>query len=199
MSKEKTKVKPKETTVEKYFRLQQDYEEQYGENAIVLYQIGKFYEIYEYDPDLDSEATEKDRKKGKIGKATEANLIFDHKLITRNTKRSYHKVNCNLVGVPVDKYDFCCEKLLNAGYIPIKFDESGQDDHGNIVRQCSEIGSKTTSLNYTPLVHRINNYWVAWLNRRPKRIRKEPRKMRRPKKTRKRPWVYRRVWVLPKY
>ena len=37
-----------------YFALQQHFEKKYGENTICLIQIGKFYEIYEFDYGFDT-------------------------------------------------------------------------------------------------------------------------------------------------
>ena len=39
--------------IEDYFKLQKKYEKIHGEKTIVLMQWGKFYEIFEYEADLD--------------------------------------------------------------------------------------------------------------------------------------------------
>ena len=36
------------TLFQQYFSLQSQYEQKYGENTVVLMQIGKFYEIFSY-------------------------------------------------------------------------------------------------------------------------------------------------------
>ena len=36
------------TLFQQYFSLQSHYEQKYGENTVVLMQIGKFYEIFSY-------------------------------------------------------------------------------------------------------------------------------------------------------
>jgi len=38
-----------------YLTIQQQFERRYGENTVILMQVGSFYEVYEYDPNLDGE------------------------------------------------------------------------------------------------------------------------------------------------
>src|SRR6056297_1088455 len=45
-----------------YFAKQFEFQRQYGERTCVLLMMGKFYEMYTYDPDLDEEKDDLDEK-----------------------------------------------------------------------------------------------------------------------------------------
>ena len=117
-----------------YFYWQQYYERIHGPNAIVLYQVGNFYEVYEYDPiNCNSEEDKIDNNgiiwDGKVGHAIHiANTLnIPTRLLIRHD--NYSIKNCTFTGFPVIHLNDKLNTLLNNGYTCITMDQ--KLDHAN--------------------------------------------------------------------
>jgi hypothetical protein len=122
-----------------YLQIQQYFERKYGESVVVLMQVGKFFERYEYQPHLDSQQIAtgdsislkiqlRDQKpedhlisevvdaSRSIGKATEASFILNMKLTSKNRGKPHSPDNPLMAGFPPPNYEQHRDLLLLHGY-----------------------------------------------------------------------------------
>lgn len=88
--------------IAEYFKLQEEYERKFGKRTVVVIMIGSFYEIYEYDPAFDLNATKDDVR---IGHAVEIADQLDFDLTMQNKQKEYTKRNPNKMGFPCIAYE----------------------------------------------------------------------------------------------
>jgi DNA mismatch repair ATPase MutS len=91
--------------IARYFDLQKQYEEEYGKKTVVLYQIGVFYEIYEYDPaNCESEKDKIDIYGNihdeHIGHVVYLSDMFNIRMFLKDKRKSYSFNNCMTAGFP---------------------------------------------------------------------------------------------------
>lgn len=147
-----------------YFGLQDTYQRQYGDNTVVIIQVGSFYEIYEYDsrlnPDLPDDANHEH-----IGIATKIGNILNLILTKRNSTDQHSKTNPLMVGFPCIAYDKHKTLLLSHNYTIVRVDQKqpGKDDESshNIERYVREIVSPGTDLEYSNANDASNNYVIS--------------------------------------
>ncbi len=124
----------KDLLTDEYFRLQLEYEKKYGQ-AIVMMQVGKFYEMYQYNPS-ESDTSEKEKEKEKdekfgeddvdeIGIALELSEILNLKVASRNGNKPHSRENPYFIGFPTVAYLKHRDTLLSHGYTVIRVDQTG--------------------------------------------------------------------------
>lgn len=144
-----------------YLTYQQKFESQYGAKTVVLYQIGSFYECYQYDPSCCLTEEAKIDKTGKvwdtnIGHAVTLSIILNCELTYENKNKPYSIKNPNKLGFPCIVYEKNLKTLLANDYAVVRMDQS-LDANNNIIRIVSEIVSPTMSFNnISPNVTNVN-------------------------------------------
>ncbi len=120
-----------------YFDLQEYFEEKYGENALVIMEIGSFFEVYEVNND-----------QKKIGKAKEIAELLNIQL-TRKNKNILQNDEKNplLAGVPSVSIDRYLNRLIQSKkYTIILVKQKGEPPH--IKRYIANIISPGTNFEY---------------------------------------------------
>lgn len=145
-----------------YFGLQEEYQKKYGNRAVVLMQIGSFYEIYEYDSEMDPDAKSTKR----IGHAVEISYILNMILTSKDSKRPHSMDNPYLVGFPCIAYERHRQVLLEHNYIIVRFDQekTGKiSKHAKIDRNVAEIVSPGTDLDIGNPINGTNQIICVYL------------------------------------
>ncbi len=182
-----------ESAIEEYFFYQEKYEKEYGPRTILLYQMGDFYETYEYNPQLykeeyglksekytishdtkTSKSSPEKEKKGKIkiaddldsknqacGKGLELHIATAFRMGLKFPNKCYCKKHCHMTGGPINSYEIVRDRLLEAGYVVVRFDEVGELPNGRKQRKLVEIVTPATCLNYNITESQVQNYLVS--------------------------------------
>ena len=121
------------TLFQQYFSLQSQYEQKYGENTVVLMQIGKFYEIFSYPHPNTSKI---------LGKASELCTVLNMKLARNKNAADLSFTNPNMIGFPYTDneqiYQQHINVLINNNYTVVRVD---QDPNNPKSRSVSSIHS----------------------------------------------------------
>ena len=122
---------------EVYFDLQQFFEEKYGSDALVLMEIGTFFEVYEVNNDTQ-----------KIGKAKEIAELLNIQLTRKNKAILENSVNNPLLaGVPAVSLDRYLSRLIDTKkYTIVVVKQKGEMPH--IKRYVANIISPGTNFEY---------------------------------------------------
>lgn len=142
--------------VESYFKLQQEYEKKYGNSVCVLIQVGKFYELYEYDPSRENQITFdgsnlelkhllKEKSSQNVGKAVDLSLILNMRLTSKNKDKPHSIENPFMMGFPCPSYESHRDLILSNGYTIVRIDQKV----GSVEREVVEISSPGTELSFT--------------------------------------------------
>ncbi|HHD82328.1 MAG TPA: MutS family DNA mismatch repair protein, partial [Campylobacterales bacterium] len=128
-----------------YFELQQYFESKYGNNALVLMEIGTFFEVYEVNND-----------ELKIGKAKEIAELLNIQLTRKNKSIIENSVrNPLLAGVPSVSIERYLSRLINSQkYTIIMIKQKGVMP--NVQRYVSNIISPGTNFEYQTEVIETN-------------------------------------------
>jgi DNA mismatch repair protein MutS len=120
-----------------YFELQQHFESKYGENALVLMEIGTFFEVYEVNND-----------ELKIGKAKEIAELLNIQLTRKNKSIVENSIkNPLLAGVPAISVERYVSRLINTQkYTIVMVKQKGVMP--NVQRYVSNIISPGTNFEY---------------------------------------------------
>lgn len=148
---------------EEYFRHQINYDHIYGSKTIILYQVGSFYEVYEYDPKED-QAENKNFPK-KLGQATNASKVLNMKLTSKDKKEKHSVTNPRMVGFPCIAFDTHRPLLLQHNYTIVKFDQVVEDK--KILRKIKEIispGTETENMTSLPITNNICALYIEVQN-----------------------------------
>ena len=138
----------KKLLTEIYFELQEFFEKKYGENTIVLMEIGSFFEVYEVN-----------NEELKIGKAKEIAEFLNIQLTRKNKSIIENSIsNPIMAGVP----SFALERYLNRlvqskKYTIVLIRQKGEPP--NVKRYLSNIISPGTNFDYQ--VEASENYIVS--------------------------------------
>ena len=121
------------TLFQQYFSLQSQYEQKYGENTVVLMQIGKFYEIFSY-PHPNTHKI--------LGKASELCTILNMQLARNKNAADLSFTNPNMIGFPYTDNEQIYQRhinvLINNNYTVVRVD---QDPNNPKSRSVSSIHS----------------------------------------------------------
>ncbi len=140
----------KKLLTEIYFELQEYFEAKYGENTVVLMEIGSFFEVYEVN-----------NEELKIGKAKEIAEFLNIQLTRKNKSIIENSIsNPIMAGVP----NFALERYLNRlvqskKYTIVLIRQKGEPP--NVKRYLSNIISPGTNFDYQ--VEASENYLVSLL------------------------------------
>lgn len=126
-----------------YFNNQILYEQKFGKNTVVIYQVGNFYEIYEIE--------------GKIGKARELSTLLSMQLTKKNKSKESDDRNPFMIGVPIYAFQKYIPILMSNNYTIIKYDQY-KDNKDKIERKIDKIYSPTT---YIETDSQTTNYIVC--------------------------------------
>ena len=128
--------------IEVYLELQKYYENKFGNNVIILYELGSFYEVYQV---------------GNEGKAIEVSQTLNILLTKKNKKIDQVDMSnpfmCGLPSIKVDKY---IDILLKEDKYTIIVIKQVKDENNNITRKIDKIISSGTNLETNS--NKINNY-----------------------------------------
>ena len=123
--------------------VQKEYEKKFGDNTIVLTQVGSFFEIYELDltdhPDYPNGNT-------KMGKVREISTILDMQ-VTKKDKKPHSIKNPLMLGFPTYRINKYINKLIQNNYTVLKFIQIDRDDDNKKDRILEKIYSVGTHLN----------------------------------------------------
>ena len=129
-----------------YFKYQEEYQEKFGDNVVVLMQIGNFYESYFYSQEKDESGNPPTWPNSKIGKAEEIAPLLNMVITRRDKGKPYSFVNCSQIGFPIVAYEKHRDVLLSHDYTIVRIDQK-KNDKGEVERFVAEVLSPATSLN----------------------------------------------------
>lgn len=120
-----------------YFELQRHYEERYGNDALVIMEVGSFYEVYEVNND-----------ELKIGKAKEMAELLNIQLTKKNKNIAENSVkNPFLAGVPAVSFERYLQRIIaQERYSIVIVKQRGETP--NISRYIDKIISPGTNFEY---------------------------------------------------
>lgn len=145
--------------IDDYFKYTIQYSEKYGDKCVVLMQVGSFYEIYEYDPELD--INDDKIYPHKIGHATDLSSILNMTLTRKNKNKPHCLNNPFMIGFPIISYDNHRIIILEHNYTIVKIDQQGSGS--NIVRSVSEVlsaGTEIDNIGTLPLTNNIVSIYI---------------------------------------
>ncbi len=162
-----------------YLKYQEKYVKQFGENTIVLMQIGSFYEFYSFDPSLCEDVNEKSEQKNnewqnndswpteKIGLVEEIAPLLNMAITRKDKKKPYSLNNCAMAGFPVVSYEKHRDVLSNHNYKIVRMDQKKTIKNGKeeIERFVADVYSAGTSLdaNNIPVTNNIVTIYIEIL------------------------------------
>lgn len=128
-----------------YFALQESCEKKYGENTIVLYEVGTFFDAYSYT-----------REDGVvIGKAEVFSKICGLKLTCADSNRDHAINNPRLAGAPTGSFDRVCSVCEDAGYTVVKVEQVGEKGKGLMQRKVTYVTNKGVSFNHEKTTNNV--------------------------------------------
>lgn len=151
-----------------YFQLQQHYEKKYGEKTIVLLQVGKFYEIYQWDPSRTNQVIDYEEQGNfnfklevkesldyrqldlskPIGHAVDLSLILNMRLTSKNKEKPHSLQSPFMVGFPSQSYEIHRDIILMKGYTIVRIDQKDRNSSKeDVEREVTEIVSPGTLLD----------------------------------------------------
>ena len=144
------------TTIE-YFKYQEEFTEKYGDYTVVLMQIGSFYEIYEYDPEKDTDV--KSWPSQRLGVACDVYKLLNMRLTSKDNNKPYSLTNPNMCGFPCVAYEKHKDVLLSHDYTIVRIDQRKeiQNNKEKIVRFIAEIVSPATHIDNISSIPISNN------------------------------------------
>lgn len=143
-----------------YFGLDLLYTDKLGKNTIVVYQLGKFYEIWEYDPSAEADQVVTGDITGNValrlsmrdstnseprGLAREAARVLGMNLTSKKSGEPHSFNNPYMVGFPTVVYSLHKDTLLLAGFNLVRVDQTEKLSKG-FKREVIEILSPATEI-----------------------------------------------------
>lgn len=119
--------------LKEYVKLYKNYKQEHGEKVVLLFQIGKFYEVYTIIEDANI----------LIGNAEEISNILEIKLTKKDSTKEFGLSNPFFTGFPIFSGIKFINKLIKNDYIVIVYDQEETDDKENIKRYLKGIYTKT--------------------------------------------------------
>lgn len=123
-----------------YFELQEAYQSKFGNDVVILYELGTFYEVYQYND---------------LGKAIEVSHLINAVLTRKNKKIDISKTNPHMCGIPSIKIDKYLDILLREEkYTIIIVSQIGEGK--NVTRKIDKVISPGTNIDFNDSFK--NNY-----------------------------------------
>ena len=168
--------------IRKCLSIQKFFQKKYGQNTVVLVQMGKFYEIYEYDPKYISKSISEqfnenlslklslisDKNNSSmqdinisdelnedepVGCAVEMSVILNMRLTSKDKEKPHSFNNPMLMGFPCQSYEDHRELILSKGYTIVRIDQKDKNtDDENVPREIAEISSPGTEIDNTAIL-----------------------------------------------
>ena len=138
--------------IKEYFELTQQYFSKYGENTILLMQVGSFFEVYA----LLDKAT--DTISG--SKIEEFSRMCDLNIAEKNS--SIGKDCVLMAGFKDNGLDKYMKKIQEAGYTSVVYTQEETDIAGKFIRKCAGVSSPGTFFNNDTTVL-TNNTTCIWI------------------------------------
>jgi len=138
--------------VKEYFELTQQYLAKYGENTILLMQVGSFFEVYAL----------LDKSTGAISgsKIEDFSRICDLNIAEKNSMIGHEYVlMAGFKDIGIDKY---LKKIQEAGYTGVVYTQEESDIAGKFIRKCACVCSPGTFFNNDTAVL-TNNTICIWI------------------------------------
>ena len=138
--------------VKEYFELTQQHISDYGENMILLMQVGSFYEVYAL----------LDKSTGAISgsKIQDFARICDLNIAEKNSTIGNECVlMAGFKDIALDKY---IKKIQEAGFICVVYTQEESDIAGKFIRKCARVVSPGTFFNIDTSVL-TNNTTCIWI------------------------------------
>ena len=127
-------------TTEECFKQQKLATQKYGEKAVVLTQIGNFYEIFEWN--LNGSPG---RNEQSVGHAVKLSEIMNMVLTSADKSKPHSMTNPRKIGFPIPTYERHRDVLLSHNYTVLRFDEFGDDTPR--IRKLVEVISPGTNID----------------------------------------------------
>ncbi len=139
---------PDRSLIEVYFDLQKNFEEKYGENTVVIMEVGSFFEVYGIE---NSEV--------KIGKSKEIAEILNLQLTRRNKSIQENSLkNPLLAGFPTAAFDRYIQRLIQENkYTLVLVRQAGEPP--KVTRFVERILSPGVNFDYN--IHREDNFVIS--------------------------------------
>lgn len=152
---------------EEYFIQLENLEKQYGPDIALLYQLGSFYVILEYDPDnkyYTHEIKKREERGNKIGRASELKDILNMDLGIYGKDELYSRKHPERIGFPVYAYEDHKDKILDAGFTIIRMNQFESPGKKNFERRIVEVISPTLDINNITKNPGSNNILIVYIN-----------------------------------
>lgn len=143
-----------------YLKLQRKFQQEYGDRTVLVYQMGSFYEIYEYDPTHCSDIQYMRDEDGvlweeNIGHAVQLSITLNCTLSQENKNKPYSVTNLAKIGFPIISYEKNRRTLLANDYIIVRMDQVKKD--GKVERIVAEVCNPNMDLDTNILTKPTNN------------------------------------------
>jgi DNA mismatch repair protein MutS len=119
--------------IEEYFEYQKKMEDKYGDNSVVLMQVGGFYEVYSFGDPIQ-------------GKAKDVARVCNMVLSSKNKNVPNGPANPNMCGMPTQSVKRYVEILVNANYTVVVIEQELDNPQ---VRKITEVHSPGTHISET--------------------------------------------------
>jgi len=145
----------KPNIITEYINITHEYIRKYGENTILLMQVGAFFEMY--GTKMESSLVYKGSRIEDICRICELN-ISDKNI-------QVHNENVYMAGFRDYSLDKYLQRIVDAGYTAVVYIQK-KDDNGNVSRELYNVVSPGTYINYeTESSQQIsNNIMCVWMN-----------------------------------
>ena len=145
----------KPNIITEYINITHEYIRKYGENTILLMQVGAFFEMY--GTKMESSLVYKGSRIEDICRICELN-ISDKNI-------QVHNENVYIAGFRDYSLDKYLQRIIDAGYTAVVYIQK-KDDNGNVSRELYNVVSPGTYINYeTESSQQIsNNIMCVWMN-----------------------------------
>jgi len=128
----------KQLLLENYFKLQQKYEKIYGNNTILIMELGSFFEVYEVNNDEEV-----------LGKAKELSDVLNIQLTRKNKSlKEINRKNPYMAGIPTVSLDKFLNRLIQENKYTLVLIEQKREEGNKFSRYVSDIISPGTNFDY---------------------------------------------------
>lgn len=141
--------------LKEYVKLYKKYNQEHGQKVVLLFQIGKFYEVYTVEEETNI----------LIGNAEEISNILEIKLTKKDSTKEFSKSNPFFTGFPIFSSTKFINKLIKNDYIVIVYDQEETDDKENIKRYLKGIYTKTITPLDSEFEMEDNYLYVGIINK----------------------------------
>ena len=144
-----------------YFDKYIEYGSKYGSNLVILIQVGKFYEVYEYRPELDGTIitvselcmyklqASAESPSSYIGASSYMSKILNMRLTCKRKGNPHSKNNPLMMGFQPLYYEQHRDVILSHGYTIVKIDQKDRSStEEDVEREVTEILSPGTTIDY---------------------------------------------------